>query len=104
MKLELSNLDGITSFEPDKEFIRVLTSEDTTLCLGEFSDLIIAILKADAKRILPPNTPFEIRGARPGNFGRERSYYWIYSPPKEKSLKWEIDSELGCFKAGRFLT
>ena len=111
MKLELKNLDEVDyPFSIDKVFGRQLYSKDTDLNLVEFSDLIIALLKADAKRTLPPNTLFEIRGAIPGNFGRDKSYCWIYLPEWEKKEeitkdgKWEGVTSLWVLKAGRFLT
>ncbi len=111
MKLELKNLEGIDyPFSVGKEFGRWLHSEDTNLNLTEFSDLIISLLSADARRTLPPNTPFEIRGEIPGNFGRYKAYCWIYLPEMEKieaipkDGKWKLDSTRGVFVAGKFRT
>lgn len=111
MKLELKYLEGVDyPFTVDKIFGRQLHSEDADLNLTEFSDLIISLLRADAKRTLPPNTPFEVRAAIPGNFGRYKAYCWYYSPEMEKvesvqkDGKWSGNYASGCLKAGRFLT
>jgi hypothetical protein len=110
MKFELKTLDWVDyPFSVGKEYGRYLQSEDTDLSLKEFSDFVVAVLTADAKRTLPPNTPFEIRATIPSGFERYKAYCWIYQPAWDKEEisfdgKWRFIERLGVLRAGRFLT
>jgi len=76
-----------------------LNNPSTKLCLRK--------LIVNLKKILPRGTPFEIRAAIPGNYGRYNAIAWYYCPGMEnkqfRNKQWKYDPIEGVYVLGRFL-
>lgn len=65
---------------------------------AELSDIVLAILHKEAKRILPKGTPYELRGKVPAKPRYDKGVAWYFHPRfLTKEYKHDKPKNLPCF-------